>query len=294
MNLPHFSFYPRDWLADVAHLSYEERGVFFDLLCHMWVRGEDCALPDDDRAIAKLLRVTPARWRKWKSVLIESFSPVLFQKNGKLFSRRLQKEYQKALDKSGKRTDAAYARWGTDKPDANALQMQSKSDANDMHDLQHQNTEAEPDVLVGTKERESKPIKSIPKQTSARRSVQSAEAIDNFNVFAEALWENYPRDKDGTRPGRKAKFLEALRKVSVAEWDDIEAGLEKYKLWAKVQKGFVLNAETWVKERVWVESLEAQPPKQLNGAKPSFDDPEVVAKYTTGYYAPAFNPGKQP
>lgn len=145
--------------------------------------------------------------------------------------------------------------------------------------------------VVGTEDSESTTTKSIPKQTSARRSVQSAEAIDNFNVFAEALWENYPRDKDGTRPGRKAKFLAALKKVDVSEWDDLEAGLEKYKLWAKVKKGYVLNAETWVTERVWVESLEAQPIKQLNGTKPSFDDPEIVAKYTEGPYAPMFGQG---
>lgn len=168
----------------------------------------------------------------------------------------------------------------------------------------HAGTVLSPDEPETSMEEESLVTSSIsltspiPKDMSARapkkaKKEKEPNHPDNFMVFAEALWENYPRDKDGTRPGRRAKFIEALKKLPIADWDDVEAGLEKYKSLDKVKRGYVQNAESWVKEEVWRECLEAKPIKLVNGsaAKPSFDDPEVVAKYTEGPYAHMFGQG---
>jgi len=112
------------------------------------------------------------------------------------------------------------------------------------------------------------------KQTSARRPVSEAELVDNFAAFAEQLWEGFPRNSDGLRPGKKAKFVEALRKVPVADWDDVTAALEKYKQMGRIKRGIVDNAATWVKDGIWRECLTAQP---------------IVEVYTNGSTGPRNN-----
>lgn len=130
MTLPYFNFYPKDWLADTGHLTYEQRGVFHDLLCHMWLREEQCSLPDDDLFVAQLLHLTVSKWKQVRAALVGGYSPVLRVVEGQLVSKRLQEEQSKALDKSKVRAKAAEVRWeasrrkGSD--DANA----SQNDAN--------------------------------------------------------------------------------------------------------------------------------------------------------------------
>lgn len=168
-------------------------------------------------------------------------------------------------------------------------------------DEYHAGTVQEPDEPTTSMEEESlvtssiSLTSSISKEVSARapKPIREKET-DNFTLFAEGLWEIYPRDKDGIRPGRKAKFMEALKKVSVSEWDDVEAGLEKYKQMDQVKRGFVQNAETWVKEVKWKECLDAQPINQSNGTKASINDPEVRAKLLPGgKYSFLFDKGEK-
>ena len=137
----------------------------------------------------------------------------------------------------------------------------------------------------------------IPKDMSARASRNKeleGKILDNFTAFAERVWLAFPKNKDGIRPGKKARFVDALKKVSTADWDDLEAGLEKYKAMDQVKRGYVINAEAWVKDAKWRECLEAQPLALIstNGShKPSMADPEIASKYTSGKYAGMFGQG---
>ena len=60
---PWFKFCPRDWLSSssVRRMTLQERGAYFDLLCHSWM---DAGIPDDDQEIARLLQVNVRTWRK--------------------------------------------------------------------------------------------------------------------------------------------------------------------------------------------------------------------------------------
>lgn len=110
MKTPYFAFYPQDWLSDpkMAQLTYEERGVYFELLCRMWTFNDgSCTLPDEDGFIARVLRVRPSKWEKLKAVLLDGPAPVLHRIDGKIANKRLSEEYAKALDKSGKASAAA-------------------------------------------------------------------------------------------------------------------------------------------------------------------------------------------
>jgi uncharacterized protein YdaU (DUF1376 family) len=121
MKLPYFNYYPRDFIADTRHLSFEQRGVYRELLDFMWIYGDDCTLPDDPKTISGLLGLSPKKWLQFRAALVEGFAPVLRSTNGRLISKRLHMEFEKANKKSELRKQAALARWNSD--DANAMQM---------------------------------------------------------------------------------------------------------------------------------------------------------------------------
>ena len=84
---PSFSFYPKDWLADlkVRTMSHAERAAYVDLLCFCWT--ED-TLPADAQALAHLLGVSPRTFAKWWPKLRVCFE----EEDGRLRHRRLDQE----------------------------------------------------------------------------------------------------------------------------------------------------------------------------------------------------------
>ncbi len=139
MEAPYFPFYPADWLSDpnVQFLSLEEAGAYITLLAYMWRDGKECALPDDDKYLARLLHVSPQKWRKLREILIDGEHAV-FKKtsDGLIRNNRLDAEWKKTKDKLEKRSAAAKARWGNEKnANANDMQDESKCNANasDVH-----------------------------------------------------------------------------------------------------------------------------------------------------------------
>jgi hypothetical protein len=91
------------------------------------------------------------------------------------------------------------------------------------------------------------------------RTRKPPEDVDNVTQAFENFWEQYPRDRDGMKAGNKSKAREEFRKVNVADWDDLIVGLAMYKRQSKVQRGYVLNAERWLRERKWADALQAVP-----------------------------------
>lgn len=135
MNLPHLPWYSRDWLADTAHLSYEAKGIYFDILNYMWIR-DDCQMPDDAAFVAALLKLPVKRWEQVRAILVDGPAPVLRVSGGFLYNKRLLAERTKALIKIGKRKAAADTRWGNE-PGANALQIEHEDTENgDAHAMQ--------------------------------------------------------------------------------------------------------------------------------------------------------------
>jgi uncharacterized protein YdaU (DUF1376 family) len=112
MKFPYFPFYPADWLSGqrARAMSAEERGYYIDILCWMWKDHEACSLPDEPVTICRMLGIRPAKWKQLRSVFIEGSAPVFFEKDGKIFSERLQKEWKKTREKSEKNSQAAKAK----------------------------------------------------------------------------------------------------------------------------------------------------------------------------------------
>jgi 5-methylcytosine-specific restriction endonuclease McrA len=59
-----------DYLADTMHLSTLQHGIFFRLLMHCAVHGE---LPKEERTVARIARMSVARWRRHAAAVLELF-----------------------------------------------------------------------------------------------------------------------------------------------------------------------------------------------------------------------------
>ena len=95
-----------DYLSDTQHLSCEEHGAYLLLLIAAWGQ-DDCSLPDDDRKLARICRLSLRKWGFVRAA-IEDFWMV---KNGRLTNRRLAKERAYVDQKSNTNRQSARARW---------------------------------------------------------------------------------------------------------------------------------------------------------------------------------------
>lgn len=94
------------YLADTRHLSLEEHGAYLQLLMIAW-RSPNCALPDDDARIARMLGITAGRWAKLKGTVMAFWS---LGTSG-WTQKRLSKERAFVEKKRKTNSDAANARW---------------------------------------------------------------------------------------------------------------------------------------------------------------------------------------
>lgn len=94
------------FLRDTMHLGADEVGSYFLLLMAMWMR-EDCDLPDDDRRLAKVCRVS---LRLWQSRIGPTIRPFFAAAGGVLTSKRLRQEAEyierQLLSQSNRKTGA--------------------------------------------------------------------------------------------------------------------------------------------------------------------------------------------
>lgn len=120
-DAPYFPFFTKDWLSapEITMMTPAQEGAYIRLLAISWSEG--AALPADKKKIMRLSRLTDA----------EDLNPVLEQfekRDDGYVNLRLEREYNKMVEKSEKRRAAARVRWC----DANAMQMQCKRNANAM------------------------------------------------------------------------------------------------------------------------------------------------------------------
>lgn len=120
----HIPIFPDAYLRDTTHLTTEQHGAYFLLLMAAW-DAPDCALPNDEKRLARLARVTLAKWRKIREEILELWTI----EGGRIFQKRLRKEWEYVRKKSGKRKEAADARWRKEK----ASKCNASADANAMH-----------------------------------------------------------------------------------------------------------------------------------------------------------------
>lgn len=119
----HIPIFPDAYLRDNYRLSLEQHGLFFILMMEAWAQP-DCMLPDNEAALAGIAQISLPKFRRIAPPVLAQWT----RHNGRIFQKRLRKEWQYVQEKSAKRADAAKARWN-----ANGMQMHSKCNADGMH-----------------------------------------------------------------------------------------------------------------------------------------------------------------
>lgn len=84
------------YLADTTHLTTEEHGAYLLLLAAMWRRNG--SVPDSDKDNARIIGVTPAKWRGVKARLLETI-PGFRVGNGGITQEKLQKTWENTQEK---------------------------------------------------------------------------------------------------------------------------------------------------------------------------------------------------
>lgn len=100
------------YLADTTHLSTEEHGVYFLLLLAAW-RQPDCALPNDDRKLARIAGVSAQKWRSIRATILDFWTV----EEDRIFQARQRKEHEWVCKKREASSKSAKARWDNQVPE---------------------------------------------------------------------------------------------------------------------------------------------------------------------------------
>jgi uncharacterized protein YdaU (DUF1376 family) len=112
-------FFVGDYLADTPHLTPAQHGVYLLLLCAYWKRQGP--LPNDEKILASISKLTPAQWRAMRPIILEFFT---LTPEGTLVQKRAQAEIERAKKQKSAASASgkigAEARWGARPDDGNA------------------------------------------------------------------------------------------------------------------------------------------------------------------------------
>lgn len=106
--------YVADYLADTGHLSAAEHGAYLLLIMHYWQNG---GLPNEDRRLARIARMSAAEWDDARETLFDMFEDCWRH-------HRIDAELKAAQEISEKAKEKAAKRWqknGTAPADAEAM-----------------------------------------------------------------------------------------------------------------------------------------------------------------------------
>jgi uncharacterized protein YdaU (DUF1376 family) len=98
-------FYVGDYLRDTARLSTEAHGAYLLLIFEYWTSGRP--LPDDDRQLAAIAKLSKFRWQKLKILLATFFSVA----DGVWRHKRIDVELENAKARAAAGRIGAEARW---------------------------------------------------------------------------------------------------------------------------------------------------------------------------------------
>jgi uncharacterized protein YdaU (DUF1376 family) len=99
------------YLADTDHLGFEEHGAYLRLMMLAW-RTPGCSLIEDPAWIARRLRITLEDYARVIAPIVSEFWEA---RNGRLYQKRLSREFAYVRAKSKKQSARAKSRWDKEK-----------------------------------------------------------------------------------------------------------------------------------------------------------------------------------
>ena len=243
---PFMQLYVSDFIGDTLALSTEQVGAYLLSLMAMWNAGG--SLPDDDR---KLARITRLSLKKWLAIRpdIEVFFTV---EDGTWSNERLNKELQKVRSKSESRASAG-AKGGASK----ALKY-NNSDVAIARDLSWHL----PEPYISSEDKSSSDNARVKKS-------KVKEARSEGDGFPE-WWEAFP-NKVGKSAASK-KYSQVVRSGKATP-EILMAGIKSY-ISSKPSDRPWCNPLTWLNQGRW----EDKPAETTNAAEIALSPDDAAAK----------------
>jgi uncharacterized protein YdaU (DUF1376 family) len=111
---PAFQFFPRDFVADVQHMSAEQVGAYMLILCAAWNSERPGHLPNDPEILAPIGKLDTKGWKRCEKALMRSLK--VTEDGAWVYSKRMvevwqeHEAYRASASEAGKK--GAAARWG--------------------------------------------------------------------------------------------------------------------------------------------------------------------------------------
>ena len=87
--------YPVDYLNGTKRMTYEEKGVYIDLILEYWDNGGPLG---NEKKMKSFLSISAHRWNKVKENVLEKF----YEKDGVFHHERIDKEIAQAIERREK------------------------------------------------------------------------------------------------------------------------------------------------------------------------------------------------
>lgn len=134
-DLPAMPFYVGDWLKapDIQCLSYELKGIWFEMLCFMWESKERGVILYSDEELSRLLRLPEDLLKQKLQQLYNKGIYSIRESDGAIFSRRMIKDQnireirKKSGQMGGFATHFAKAKTLANSEDENEIENKAKT-----------------------------------------------------------------------------------------------------------------------------------------------------------------------
>lgn len=235
-------FFPADFFADTEHMAPEAAKAYLFLLGHAWLRG--AKLPNDDRALARMARVSVKAWQHMKGDVLSFWT---LSPDGYLRQKRLSKEHAFVSRKV-----EANRKNGSAGGKAKAAKKFNKNN--------------EPPLATAT----NSPVQPTPTPTPIESSKEDSRRSkiakrDSDPPGFDAFWSACPR-KVGKGAAKKS-YRAALGKTDA---DTLIRTMSRHaKLWARngTEERFVPHPATWLNHERWNdEPARKKPPDEWQDA----------------------------
>lgn len=106
MSAPWMPLYVADYLQDTTHLQALESGAYLHLIMAYWSAGK---LPNDDRQLATIAKMTASQWKRARPTIEAFFGPGF--SSHKRIDKELKRTSEVSASYSARATQAAKKRW---------------------------------------------------------------------------------------------------------------------------------------------------------------------------------------
>ena len=216
-TLPHFPFYPADFLSKTGRLTDEQVGAYIRLLCEQWISG-DIPLVDAHGDASALRMISESIDKSWPSIA-KYFDRV---GNG-MKNPRMEEVRVKAVDIYNKRVKSANDRWAKENTSEDASEDASASATQNSKPITN-SIETIRSILSLLNQSCDTSFKhtTAATQTTIRARLNDGFTIDDFKTVIEhkaSEWKNDNKMSQYLRPstlfGTKFEsYLEAAKKTT--------------------------------------------------------------------------------